>query len=259
MIVNKLERLIIPSVIFSVLYIFIFRTNEMKPTLVVYQILNGVGHMWFLPMLFGCFVVGWPIIQSKWNQYIILLLLFALSLISYVPLPLRLGSMLYYLPFFLAGTIVYDRWSEKIKCSVNAKRIILLWVAYILLFTFFSFLNRRIDTADATIIVKALYGSLSLCGKIIYAAFGIAAVYATASFYCRDYSVPEKVLSFGRYCFGIYLFQQFILQILYYKTSIPRIVGPIWLPWVGCIVALALSWVMSYIFFKTRTGRFLIG
>jgi len=39
-------------------------------------------------------------------------------------------------------------------------------------------------------------------------------------------------------CFGIYLFQQFILKILYYQTPFPEILGPILLPWVGFIVAL---------------------
>ena len=53
---KKLKRLILPSILFSVIYMFLFNGYEKPLPTVVYNLLSGTGHMWFLPMLFWCFV-----------------------------------------------------------------------------------------------------------------------------------------------------------------------------------------------------------
>lgn len=58
---------------------------------------------------------------------------------------------------------------------------------------------------------------------------------------------------------GVYLFQQFILQTLYCHTKLPSMLGPYWLPWLGFIIALIGSLFLSFLFHKTKMGRFLIG
>ena len=55
---NKLKRLILPSSLFSFLYIVCF-TNilvQHQWGALVYGTLAGYAHMWFLPMLFWCFI-----------------------------------------------------------------------------------------------------------------------------------------------------------------------------------------------------------
>lgn len=61
------------------------------------------------------------------------------------------------------------------------------------------------------------------------------------------------------YCFGIYLFQQFILQWLYYHTALQEYIGIIVLPWLAFAVTLILSWLLTHIMMQTRAGRYLIG
>ena len=56
-------------------------------------------------MLFWCFVIVWIIEKVKLKQNIALLVLLALSVISFIPLPLRLGAALYYAVFF-AGYLI---------------------------------------------------------------------------------------------------------------------------------------------------------
>lgn len=52
---KKFIRLYIPSVIFSIAYIFLF-VDDVSFSHIVNGILSGVGHLWFLPMLFWVFV-----------------------------------------------------------------------------------------------------------------------------------------------------------------------------------------------------------
>ena len=61
---GKFKRLMIPCMVFSLLYILLFGhiTQPIQKTL--YGLMNGVGHMWFLPMLFWCFVGTWIIEKS---------------------------------------------------------------------------------------------------------------------------------------------------------------------------------------------------
>lgn len=55
-IVNKLKRLILPSVIFSIFYFIFFYQYMGRLGDMIYNVINGCGHMWFLPMLLWCIV-----------------------------------------------------------------------------------------------------------------------------------------------------------------------------------------------------------
>ena len=67
------------------------------------------------------------------------------------------------------------------------------------------------------------------------------------------------LITLSGYCYGVYIYQQFILQYLYYKTSVPLLVNEYALPWIGFAVALVLSLLLCWVSLKTRVGRFLIG
>ena len=41
--------------------------------------------------------------------------------------------------------------------------------------------------------------------------------------------------------FGVYLFHQIIIEVIYYKTSLPVLVGPYLIPWVCLLITLPLS------------------
>lgn len=61
---NKLKRLILPSIIFSIFYFILFYSYKNIGN-TIFSIINGCGHMWFLPMLFWCFIGGWLLEQTK--------------------------------------------------------------------------------------------------------------------------------------------------------------------------------------------------
>ena len=69
--VKKSKRLILPSIIFSVLYLLMFNrpgSLGIKEQLdSAMYILNGAGHLWFLPMLFWCFILMWILKEIHWG------------------------------------------------------------------------------------------------------------------------------------------------------------------------------------------------
>ena len=71
---SKFKRLIIPSIVFSLFYSILFYSKPFNVWNYVYDILNGMGHMWFLPMLFWCFVFSYFIIKIKLNEKVKLIL-----------------------------------------------------------------------------------------------------------------------------------------------------------------------------------------
>ena len=110
---------------------------------------------------------------------------------------------------------------------------------------------------SGSLIIK---GVAFLCKKylqLLCAASGVAFVYGMVNYLIEGtcLTIPRWLVELNGLCFGIYLFQQFILQILYYKTNLPSLVGPYWLPWVGLVVTLILSYLLTKLSLKTKVGR----
>lgn len=225
----------------------------------LYTILNGAGHLWFLPMLFWCFLIGLLVQKIKirsWMKYIWLVLI---ALISYLPLPLRLGSTMYYFLFFYGGIIIYQM-KETILVKLNNRILIVLWICFISAFVGLTIVQNQIAQIEFDgIIMKAILLSLDKVCRIFYSTLGLFALYCTSLFFIECHQIPNWLAKISKYCFGVYLFQQFILQLLYYNTSIPVDLGPYVLPWFGFVVTIILSLFLSWITSKTRVGRFLIG
>ena len=63
------------------------------------------------------------------------------------------------------------------------------------------------------------------------------------------------LITLSGYCYGVYIYQQFILQILYYKTSLPLQVNIYWLPWIASFITLVLSVLLCHLTLKFKWGR----
>jgi len=100
---KKFMRLMLPSLVFSTLYMALF--NQWQGWLTPYRIINGWQHFWFLPMLFSCFVVTLFLdrlnIKSSW----ILFISFILMLIPFPGLPMRLDVVAKYFIYFYIGVM----------------------------------------------------------------------------------------------------------------------------------------------------------
>ena len=264
---GKFKRLMIPCMVFSLLYILLFGNIKQPIQETLYDLLNGVGHMWFLPMLFWCFVGVWVIEKLHLKPKVIIPILVVASLVSFLPLPLRLGSTMYYMLFFYVGYILQKE-NVSLERFYTLKHSVLTLLLFCILFPTFTLLKEKLGNAsgggnavDNQLIIKALNLSLSKLLQIIYAFVGLAMLFVFVGYKekGRKGEIPQWLTSFGNLCFGVYLLQQFILKGLYNYTELPAILGCYGLPWVGFIVTLISSVLIAFLMVKTKIGRFLIG
>lgn len=258
LVVNKLKRLILPSIIFSAVYFVIFYQYKGLGNL-VYSIINGCGHMWYLPMLFWCFVGGWLLEQIKVKDVWKIVFLVCINILALAMLPLQLTSAASYMVYFYIGFVVY-KYKDVIKANITPKRLLFGWILFALTFVVLRPMRDVLAYSDEA---PKLYNLVMMVGnkvcQLVYASLGTLVFYCTAVYYIQKHQLKPFTVKLASCCFGIYLFQQFVLQLLYYKTSFPIIVGPYWLPWCGFVIAAVVSYILSVLLLKTKTGRFLIG
>ncbi len=267
---KKTKRLIIPSIVFSVLYIVLLGDISQPILKTLYSILNGVGHMWFLPMLFWCFAIVWVIEKLRFRPRLIFPLLVLCSICSFFPLPFRVGVSMYYWFFFYVGYYI-QRNNIDLERFYSSRWIIGLIALFLVLFPSLTLVQERLVEyvpsgagallSGESVLFKVIRISLSNTAKIIYSSVGVAMIFCMVGYFekSRTDSLPQWIINVGGLCMGVYLFQQFILKLLYFHTTLPSLVSPLWLPWAGFSIALAGSLLLSIILHKTRIGRFLIG
>lgn len=258
---SKFKRLIIPCILFSLLYLIMFDTVMQPIHKTIYDLLNGVGHMWFLPMLFWCFVGIWIIEKLHLAPKIVIPVLIAISLVSYLPLPLRIVDAMYYMIFFYVGYILQ-------KNNISADRFytkkssIIAFLLFCVVFPILTIIQRHIGninsilglSVDSNLIIKATRATMSIVLRMIYASTGLAALFFLVG--CKEKArkgdIPQWIIRLSGLCFGVYLVQQFILKALYNHTKLPDILGYYALPWVGLAIALSGSVLIAYLMVKVK-------
>lgn len=65
------------------------------------------------------------------------------------------------------------------------------------------------------------------------------------------------MITLGENCFGVYLFQQFVLKLIY-NSHIPQVINPVLLPWISFAVALVISLLLTISIRKTTLGKSLL-
>ena len=258
LIYNKFKRLIIPSIIFSVVYFVVF--YEYKGVLrAVYEIINGCGHMWYLPMLFWCFIGAWFLLQLNIADRWKLLFLMLINLIAIYPLPFQLSRTANFLVYFYGGYLTYKHRHLLLR-RLNLNNLLVFWIIFLVTFIVLRQFRDVLEVASSVSTLKSLLNKIiSRFFGFIYSWTGLLAFYATAILYIKKHQLSKLIQCVATCSFGIYLFQQFILQFLYYKTDFSSLVGPYWLPWCGFVFTMVLSFLLSFLLLKTKVGRFLIG
>lgn len=262
LLVKKFKRLIIPSIIFSIAYLLIIQGFHGSLFSTSYQILCGVAHMWFLPMLFWCFVIVWIIEKVKLKQNLALLVLLGLSIISFIPLPLRLGAALYYAVFFYAGYLIQKNYeSDK---ELPRATIAIGIAGFIFFFILKGYLSDKftLQLFGNNLLDKALRLSLMSVVRLSCASFGIYILYSISKMLVSSSQMStrggwRKLISLSENCFGVYLFQQFVLKLIY-NSHIPQVLNPVLLPWISFAVALIISLLLTVSIRKATIGKSLL-
>ena len=258
---KKLKRIYLPGIVFSILYFCCFCTYH-DALSCVYSILNGCGHLWFLPMLFWCFIGGYALFYLRMPEWLKLLCLLGLAIVS-VPLsvlPLRIGNACYYLFFFYLGVAFYTH-KDSILQFFTKDKIILTILVYAVVVIGGLLLNRYLQSIDNSVSpwhLPILLGKTAV--KILYATVGTIMSYLVVNLIIKNrVGIGEPWITFNLCCFGVYIYHQFILEYLYYHTALPTLVGSYWLPWVGFFITLPAAFILSYATRKTKVGKLLIG
>ena len=265
----KFKRLLIPSMVFSLLYIILLMDIRQPITKTAYDVINGTAHMWFLPMLFWCFAGIWVIEKLKLPPRVVVPLLLLSSVFLYVSLPLQFNNAMYYMVFFYAGYYL-QRNEVNIDRFVTAKYCCCFSAAFAILFPALTLLCANADEivlnvwgnlSDNQLVAKVIYYIVLSVSKLLYSFVGLAALFLAVALVKKkcNSSLPLWLIRVGGLSMGVYIFQQFILKGLYVHTNLPVVAGPYWTPWISFMIALTASVLLSLLFRQTRVGRFLIG
>lgn len=254
-ILKKIKRLVVPSILFSVLYILMFGKGDKSGLSTIYEVVSGAGHMWFLPMLFWCFLFMYIINRVKAiNRTFRTLLIITPLLIclSVLPLPFRLGSAMYYFPFFLGGYCVKRsnlNWAYKAKIVFP-----IITACFVLVFVLKLNLEAFYIVGDGNV-VKTINVIMTLLCRFVCAVFGIYLLMITAQKLEKTkVGIKQAVLvQLSDCCFGVYIFQQFVF-VLIERTELPSNLSPYIYPWIAFLIALIMSLVLTIIIRKTKVG-----
>jgi len=134
---NKFSRLIIPSLVFSFLYVLLVKEYRFSNVIdVIYTIITGAGHMWFLPMLFLITLMAFGLDELRVSFKCKIFLVGISPVLSLFPLFLRLKEALYYFPFFFVGMMVF-KYIEKIRFYFSWRLCFCFLFLYLISFIFF--------------------------------------------------------------------------------------------------------------------------
>lgn len=225
-IIKKLKRLIIPSIIFSAFYYFLFYDTTRSFSQIGYSIINGCGHLWFLPMLFWCFIFTFLLHKFNITHRTVISILIIVSILPIPTLPFRLSSTCSYLIYFYVGSILQIREGINLRCSV-------LWlIGLTMIYFILQFIYPEISlTSKPSIFGKAIYLLAINSTKLILGFTGIGIAFiATRMFLQTGRVLPVYLITLSTYCYGVYIFHQFILKYIYYNIPVAEYIHPDVLP-----------------------------
>lgn len=201
--------------------------------------------------------------KIRTNDKIKIALCFILALLSgLLPLPLRLDKACYYILFFYFGVYLYPR-RTKIIDYISIQKTILLIIIFVVSYVAFSYGKQTLSECEMITISGKLLRVLGmkLC-TIIYSGTGLVMLFVVSNYALKnkgEWQCPLWLVSINSICFGVYIYQQFILKFIYYSTPLPQWMGTYLLPWIGCIITVITSIVLAKLTIQTKVGRMLIG
>lgn len=258
---TKFKRLFIPSVFFSLIYYYAFYDHSAPAIDIIMRILQGCGHLWFLPMLFWCFVLIAIIDKIKVKELYLIIILAILSLLP-LSIPFGIGNAFQYLIYFYFGRYVIRH--NNVFSNLKSKQIYFLWLIYL----FFT-ICIKILAGDYIISYKDTYG---LYSKMLVVGFlnfqtlviglsGSLALYSTITKYTRAKLIKynNHIENFASVSYGVYIYHQFILIYLYHNVDTFNFIPIYIIPILFFFISLIISTYMTKISLKTKIGTFLIG
>lgn len=252
--IKKFIKLYVPCVVWGIVWMLI-ASNKIS----ILRILNGCGHLWFIPMLLCCFLLEYILVYKLKIEKYSLLIYLIIAIFPYFAMPFHLNNSFYYLFFFHIGNLLY-KYKEMIYEKISRINIWALLLCYVVCFVGIRFFLNSvlIDPIDASNqFEKRIIIMLHHCGRLLYS-FLMVLIYLFVGIKFKNYS-SKTIHKVAVNSFGIYLFQEIVLRILYYKTSFCFTLGSILFPWIATIVCFILSYCLTNLFRKNKVTKLFIG
>lgn len=263
---EKLHRLIIPCIIFSLLYVvlFVFILNSgssyMKEEgslfLFFRFITNGAGHLWFLPMLFWNFLLGYFLIKiesARLKAIIFIMLLSASFLSLLIPNLFGISKAIQYSPYFYLGIIFFSKRDSFLKNNI---KVILASFFLILMAVFVNIqLEHIVDNFNSDLAIKTYKHLFSTILPI----FTMLIFYSTVLLITEKYKPHSFWRTMSKKSYGIYVYHQMIMLAIAYNTSLIYRLNSIGFAAVMLLVTIVLSIILTELTVRTRVGKYLIG
>lgn len=244
---KKFTRILIPYFIFGL--IMMATTGAFHP----FELLHGgYWHLWFLPMIFWCFIISYFLKGiATWNKGILvafIIILFALSLLGqFLPRIMGLHNITVWYCWFLLGGVVY-LFDNQINKALKRTRI--HWI----LLSLYIFVNLFKPTP---------YGEHTWYLVISQICIIIAVWYCFHNMGLKYFHV---LIPISKYSYGIYIFHNWIALYLISRTAQHLFPLTKWatnhtvlFPLCFFVITMGISFILSWGLLKTKTGRFLIG
>ncbi len=253
--ISKLKRLYLPCLFFSVIYYFCFYNQEtFDISNFLLKVTSGCGHLWFLPVLFWCFIVGWIVNHFNFNR-LFLFCFFSLLSVSPIPfIPFGISLSFHFIFYFYLGYFLWI-YRDRILEIFKGAYILFLFLIYLFLVVFNECADNifHVSKYILYIITSSIDYMLALSGILFVYLFVCHYTYKP------NFVLSPRVFYLSSVCYGIYVYHQFLLKYLYYYTSFPILLGEALLPWISFILVVLVSYIFTVLSLKTRIGRFLIG
>ena len=261
---KKIKRLLIPAWIFGVVYYILFLydidTFTIKSSLL--KILLGAGHLWFLPMLFGCILLVQICKSCRIKPIYIFVSLFLVGILPFQFITYT--QFLHYAFYFYFGQVI---WQHRFNINLKNKAVLgLNLIVYVLTFVLYN--SKKADMIhywDLFVSYKDWTSLMFLVSidfiKMMMCTSGILFLLGAILWIISTINIQEnKVINFSnRICYGVYIYHQFILWYLVYHTNFINTIGLYELPFVFFLITLVISVLLAQMSLKTKFGRFLIG
>ncbi|OUN58392.1 acyltransferase family protein [Alistipes sp. An66] len=248
----KIKRLLLPYFAFGL--IMMATTGNFHPL----DLLKGdYWHLWFLPMLLGCFVISYGILgwlQKNLDVFIsILVITFILRLsplLQIVPKIFGVHNILGWYCWFLLGCFVQTNSYYIVNFLQKYKLYMLLFIIYLIV----------------TILKPTPYGVYTWYLLVAQVSIMLVIWYFFHTLKKDYFNHLAPLISFGKYSFGIYIFHNWIALYLISRTAQKIFPLSDWamhhtvlFPFSLFVITLFLSWGISWLFLKNKIGRILIG
>lgn len=218
LIINKMKRLMIPYILVGILYVIPiklisrFYSTNYVPNAIFYDMMNGIGHLWFLFALFWIFILFYVLEKYIYNNnkyvfWVIILITYFFSDIIYDFMPNGLKSHVQYVIFFCIGyffEIIREKYNNSKYMAFNT--VILSVIVYVL-----YYVQKNINFKYSQLLILLLVKILLIL--IVY----------NISYLLNKYLKISKFKLYQnlyKYNFDIYLFHDPLNYLILYVASL---------------------------------------